>query len=110
MGRLCEVATMPAIWLRVFSRSGSLNVASQKCETESQNAKIGWNVIEIVVNGESRQVASAMSISSLLEHLDLDSRAIAVEINSQLQPRDTHQRIEVKAGDVLEIVSLVGGG
>ena len=67
-------------------------------------------MIEIVVNGKCRQVASEISISELLAILDLSPRAIAVEINQRIQPRDTHQQVTIKAGDVLEIVSLVGGG
>lgn len=67
-------------------------------------------MIEITVNGESKQVDSGMTVLELLDHLSLNSRAIAVEINQQIRPRDTHAEVLVAAGDVLEIVSLVGGG
>lgn len=118
---MCEAATMPGIWPRVFSSVVSLvieilaiptffcSVAGKRTLVGKVNLT-GENVIEIVVNGEARQVPLAMLVSELLEHLEFNTRAIAVEINQQIQPRDTHQKVQVKAGDVVEIVSLVGGG
>ena len=66
--------------------------------------------MEVVVNGESRQFESGISISDLLKNLNLSSRALAVEVNQQLKPRDLHDSTLINDGDVLEIVTLVGGG
>lgn len=66
--------------------------------------------IEITVNGQRREFESESTISQLLGQLNLDSRAIAVEVNQILVPRDQHQQTRIVSGDVLEIVTLVGGG
>lgn len=73
-------------------------------------AKAKTNLIEVTINGEQQRVASSMTIADLLVELDLNSRAIAVEINQEIQPRNTHRQTTIQSGDVLEIVTLVGGG
>ncbi len=67
-------------------------------------------MIELNVNGDRVQVPENATIGQLLAQLDLDTRAIAVEVNEQLQPRDTHATFVLKNDDRLEIVTLVGGG
>ncbi len=66
--------------------------------------------IEITVNGEPKCVPLETSVAELLEQLHLNSRALAVEINQQISPRDAHSETKIQSGDVLEIVTLVGGG
>ena len=68
------------------------------------------NVIKVVVNGEAQELPSGCTVSDLLEKLGLDSRALAVEVNHQLKPRNLHDVTVIAQGDVLEIVTLVGGG
>jgi len=66
--------------------------------------------IDIVVNGQQREVAAAISVTALLTELEIPLRGVAVEINGQLVPRARHAEHSLAAGDRLEIVSLVGGG
>lgn len=66
--------------------------------------------MEIVVNGETRQIEDASSVSDLLGELGLAARHVAVEVNLELVPRATHADCILKPGDRLEIVTLVGGG
>jgi sulfur carrier protein len=66
--------------------------------------------LEIVVNGEMRDVPDDTSISSLLEVLNVTSRGIAVEVNMQLVARANHAEHRLSRGDHVEIVTLVGGG
>ena len=67
-------------------------------------------MVEVTINGDKRKLEPDLTITDLLAILEMKSPAIAVEINHQLQPRDTHDRTRIKSGDVLEIVTLVGGG
>lgn len=62
------------------------------------------------VNGDEVEVSENVTIEQLLGQLELNSRAIAVEVNEQLQPRDQHKTFVLSAGDRLEIVTLAGGG
>ncbi len=66
--------------------------------------------MRIVVNGEDKDVSDGASVSDVLASMSLDSSRVAVERNRQLVPRAEHGRTSVREGDVLEIVTLVGGG
>jgi thiamine biosynthesis protein ThiS len=62
------------------------------------------------INGERREVAGPTTVAALLEALGLSSQRVAVERNLVLVPRKEHATVELKDGDVLEIVHFVGGG
>ena len=66
--------------------------------------------MQIVINGETRDVPDALTMSQLLEQLKLEPRRVAVERNRQLLPRKQFDQAVLEAGDQLEIVTLVGGG
>jgi sulfur carrier protein len=66
--------------------------------------------MEIIVNGQPRQVAESITIAELLEELQLSDKPVAVEVNLNLVPKSRHAEYRLAAGDRLEIVTLVGGG
>ena len=66
--------------------------------------------MRITVNGELREVADKATVASLLELLELQSRYLAVEVNRELVSRDRHHSQVLATGDLVEIVTLVGGG
>ena len=66
--------------------------------------------MEILINGEPRQIEVGCSVAMLLEELKLQPRYLAVERNQQLVPRATHAACVLQPGDRIEIVTLVGGG
>lgn len=66
--------------------------------------------ISIRLNGDARVVASVTTIAELLGTLDLDSSRVAVERNRELVPRARHAETALEDGDVVEVVTLVGGG
>ena len=66
--------------------------------------------MQILVNGEQREVGPETTVAGLLEQLELDPRYLAVELNKQLVPRSDHSDKRIEAGDQLEVVTLVGGG
>lgn len=67
-------------------------------------------MVEVTINGEKRLFKAGLTIAGLLANLQMNSRAVAVEINQQIQPRATHHQTLIESGDELEIVTLVGGG
>jgi sulfur carrier protein len=67
-------------------------------------------IVNIVVNGEPREVATGATIAQLLVALRLDPRTLAVELNLDVIPRGRHAECLLHDGDRLEIVTLVGGG
>ena len=68
------------------------------------------NTIEVTINGKSREISLGLSVSDLLESLDLNPSLVVVEMNREILERDRHEEIVVKKGDVLELVHFVGGG
>jgi sulfur carrier protein len=66
--------------------------------------------VKVIVNGEPREVPSALSVAELLRQLEVSPRGVAVEVNLQIIPRSQHEEYHLNEGDRLEIVTLVGGG
>jgi thiamine biosynthesis protein ThiS len=66
--------------------------------------------VEVLVNGESRQVEPGCTVATLLDELRLHARYLAVERNEQLIPRAAHANCVLQPNDRIEIVTLVGGG
>jgi sulfur carrier protein len=66
--------------------------------------------MEILVNGQSRQVPAGTTVAKLLQSLNIEARHVAVEVNLDLVPRGRHDQHTLVEGDQLEIVTLVGGG
>lgn len=66
--------------------------------------------MEIVVNGQPRQLPDDCRVPDLLQALGLSHSACAVEINLALVRKADHARTALAPGDRVEIVTLVGGG
>jgi thiamine biosynthesis protein ThiS len=66
--------------------------------------------LEIMVNGESRQVPGPASVADLLRHLGLDPRTVVVELNREIVRRPRLEETALADGDMVELVHFVGGG
>lgn len=66
--------------------------------------------ITIQVNGESRTCPPQTHLPQLLEQLNLNPRLIAVEYNGEILHRQFWSETQIKEGDKIEIVTIVGGG
>jgi thiamine biosynthesis protein ThiS len=66
--------------------------------------------ITVVVNGEERQVAPEASLLDLLGVLELDPRAVVVELNREIVRRPALADTALSSGDLVELVHFVGGG
>jgi len=66
--------------------------------------------IEIVLNGESRQVDPGLTVLSLLGQLGIDPERVAVEMNREIVRQPDWSRSAVDPGAQIEIVQFVGGG
>ncbi len=67
-------------------------------------------MLELVINGENRRFANALSVSELTDELGLTGKRIAVERNGEIVPKSQHGTTHLASGDRLEIVVAVGGG
>jgi len=50
------------------------------------------------------------TVAGLLVSLGRDPKKVAVEVNEEVVPREQHAMKELREGDRVEIVTLVGGG
>jgi len=66
--------------------------------------------LEILLNGEPREVEDSVTLAELLQRLEMNPRYVAVERNRELVPRAEHAACRLQPDDKLEIVTLVGGG
>ena len=66
--------------------------------------------MEIQINGKTTEAPEGVTVAGLLEHLDIDPRRVAVEINLDVAPKRTYEERVVVAGDQVEIIGFVGGG
>lgn len=66
--------------------------------------------MNVVLNGESRDLAAGTTLADLLRSIDLGQRRFAVEVNEELVPRSEHADRVLQAGDRVEIVQAIGGG
>ena len=66
--------------------------------------------MQILLNGESREVPPDATVEMLLAEIDLGEKRFAVEINEQLVPRSTFAQQALAEGDRVEIVTAIGGG
>lgn len=66
--------------------------------------------MNILLNGDTRELPSGATITALLESLELAGQRLAVELNEDVIPRSEHGSTELKEGDRVEIVRAVGGG
>lgn len=65
--------------------------------------------MQINLNGQQKDVTEGLTISDLLSELQLKG-PLAVEMNQKICPKQLHPQTTLKQGDVLEIVTIVGGG
>jgi sulfur carrier protein len=68
------------------------------------------NVIAISLNGKAQQFDSPISVTALIEHMQLGNKRIAIECNGEIVPRGQFNQHMLHDGDKLEIVVAVGGG
>ncbi len=66
--------------------------------------------MQLFVNGEAREVAEGATVADLLDSIGLRPKQVAVEVNLELVPRTRHDEHLLRAGDRMEVVTLVGGG
>jgi thiamine biosynthesis protein ThiS len=71
---------------------------------------MGFGKLRITLNGDAHEVAGPLTVSELLERLNIDPRRVAVECNLVVLKRDALASTVVAEGDEIEIVNFVGGG
>ena len=66
-------------------------------------------MVLVYING-CEQAANGKSVVDIINEMNIDIRTIAVELNEAIVSKADYDKTIVKDGDVLEVVSFVGGG
>ena len=61
------------------------------------------------INGQSVE-AAGITIEEYLNKENFDARKVAVEVNEEIVPKSKFAEIILRDGDVVEIISFMGGG
>ena len=64
----------------------------------------------ITLNGDRFEIDEPLSVTALLQQLEIDPRRVAVEHNLAIVKRHRYPEVVVADGDRIEIVNFVGGG
>ena len=66
--------------------------------------------IRLQVNGEPRSCPADLTLEQALEALGFRPQLVVVEFNGEILPRGRWSSQPVQESDVLEVVTIVGGG
>ena len=66
-------------------------------------------MVLVYING-CEQAANGKTVVDIINEMDIDIRTIAVELNEEIVSKADYDSTTLKEGDVLEVVSFVGGG
>ena len=66
--------------------------------------------IAIELNGRTHEVRDGLNVAELVGELGLRPGMVAVEVNEELVPRDRREGTALRAGDRVELVTIMGGG
>ena len=66
--------------------------------------------IQVRINGDDREIPPGLSVSGLLEWLDLNPALVVVELNREILDRSRYEEAYIVERDLLELVHFVGGG
>lgn len=66
--------------------------------------------MRIRVNGRDTDVEPEATIGRIVDSIVPDRTRVAVERNKEIVPRTTYDTTPVAEGDVIEVVTLAGGG
>lgn len=66
--------------------------------------------MNVVINGETKELPDGLSLNQLIEHLSLPARRMAVEVNKQVIRKQDWEKLKISEKDSIEIVHFVGGG
>lgn len=75
-----------------------------------QPSSVTLEKMNIVVNGEPRELAAGATIGEILSEMQLQPEAVVVEVNATILEPRVVSRHQLREGDRIEIIRFVGGG
>lgn len=66
--------------------------------------------MEIIVNGENKNITSGTCVEDYLQELDLNIETVVIECDGVILKRKEYPGCILQEGSVLEIIRFIGGG
>ncbi|EKU48607.1 sulfur carrier protein ThiS [Staphylococcus massiliensis] len=66
--------------------------------------------MKVQVNGETHEFQEGTTISDIIDHFNIESKRMAVELNEQVIKRSEWSERKIEPNDKLELLEFVGGG
>ena len=66
--------------------------------------------MNVVLNGEPRELADGATIADVLALLDAPDRGVAVAVDAEVVPRGEWEAVTLREGVRIEVVQAVQGG
>lgn len=67
--------------------------------------------MHLLINGKDHDdLPDGLTVATLIAHLGLPERKIAVERNREVVPKSAYAETALDTNDVLEIIHFIGGG
>lgn len=66
--------------------------------------------MRIILNKDVQIIPDNISINGLLEHLNIETKYIAIEVNETIVSKSEYNKFSLKENDNVEIINAVGGG
>lgn len=66
--------------------------------------------MQVLINGETRNIESELNLFELLKKLELPTERIAIELNKNVIRKKDWETINISDADKIEIIHFVGGG
>jgi thiamine biosynthesis protein ThiS len=66
--------------------------------------------MKLVINGNEMDIKEGLTVTGLLESLEVDPGRVAIEVNLKIIKRCDFGEQKLNEGDSVEIVNFVGGG
>lgn len=89
------------------------DLAWQIYNSRLEAVRRGWPTVGtmlLTINGQQRQIDDGTSVAQLLDELNAAHQRLAVEVNRELVGHKFYAETVLHAGDVVEVVTFVGGG
>ena len=68
------------------------------------------NYLTIFINGEPFNCNSCMSLYDIFIYLSIDINLVIIEYNYSIVQKENFMNLYPKDNDVIEVISIVGGG
>jgi thiamine biosynthesis protein ThiS len=66
--------------------------------------------MKLIINGNETESGNNLTVSRLLEDLEIEPAGVAVEVNLNIIKKCDYEKHALEDGDTVEIVNFVGGG